>query len=473
VSQEPLPNLFSRVSPALFSPLSGALAPIYWEILATFYRLEFEREPFFIPKPTAVDVVEHVLDGSDLWQARREELLPEVGGVEQSPPAGEAPLRTSARRLLANLEAAGWIHFEYRSAHGEVLNFHPHSARILETLLRVARDQQPVFQGYAHMIATLLRPEGFSGKPGVALMEAKRHTLEMVRELKILDRNIYAFTRRMVEEAVTAAGVLEEGLEKYRAAVLANYHRLKTVDNLYKWRGEILHRLDAIERDDLALEAARRWYADQLGLDLAGAAESVRGDLSVMRQQFETLPEITDDIDDRNARFSGMALRKLMYLLRQERRTEGDLQRIIDALSAESGPEIDLDVFRCELLGDDFLYTAPRTRPRLRPEPLRRAPSVDAAAIRSEAAASLRRPFSRARINALVAELLRGKPYATLEDAPLESDVDYVRLIYIAAYGLDGDSPFRFRPSAAGGRPVRKGPYGFPRGRLERARGKD
>jgi len=473
VLQEAVPDLYSRLSPLLFSPLSGTLAPIYWEILATFYRYEFEREPFFIPKPNAVNIVEDILDRSALWQARREELLSEVSGPEQPPPADEAPGRTSARRLLAKLEAAGWIHFEYRSVHGEVLNFHPPPARILETLMRVARDQQPVFQGYAHMIATLLRPEGFSGKPGVALMEAKRHTLEMVRELKILDRNIYAFTRRMVEEAATAAGVLEEGLEKYRAAVLANYHRLKTIDNLYKWRGEILHRLDAIERDDLVLDAARRWYSDQLGLDPPGAAEAVRDDLSVMRQQFETLPEITDDIDDRNARFSGMALRKLMYLLRQDRRTEGDLQRIIDALSAEDSPEVELDVFRCELLGDDFLYTAPRLRPKLHPEPLRRAPALDPAAIRSEASASLRRPFSRARIDALVAELLRGRPYATLEDAPLENDVDYVRLIYIAAYGLDGDSPFRFRPSSVGGRPLRKGPYGFPRGRLERIKGKD
>ena len=82
-------------------------------------------------------------------------------------------------------------------------------------------------------------------------------------------------------------------------------------------------RLDAIERDPVSIESAAGWYATQLGLDQGAAVRQVQEDLLLMRMQFETLPEITDDIDARNARFSGVALRKLMYLLRQDRRTRG------------------------------------------------------------------------------------------------------------------------------------------------------
>src|SRR5439155_1370525 len=169
-----------------------------------------------------------------------------------------ALLRAAARRVVGRLESAGWFHFEYRSGIGEVLNFYPYAARLLDTLVRVARDEQPLFQGYAHSIASLLKPEVFAARPGVSLSEAKRHTLDLVRELKILNRNIYASTQRLLDEAATAAGVLDESLERYRRAVMANYHRLKTVDNLYKWRGEILHRLDDVERDARALDAAAR-----------------------------------------------------------------------------------------------------------------------------------------------------------------------------------------------------------------------
>lgn len=463
-----LPNLFSQVSSDLFRPLSGPIAPVYWEILATFYAHEFEREPFFLEKPKAVDIIEQVLAASPIWQARQDLLSTDEIGPDPAPAADETPLRANARRLLARIELTGWIHFEYRASFGEVLNFHPHSARILETLLRIARDEQPVFQGYAHSIASLLEAKAFAGRPGVSLIEAKRATLEMVRELKILNRNIFAFTQRMVNEAVTAASVLEHGLEKYRSAVLANYHRLKTIDNLYKWRGEILHRLDAIERDALALASAARWYAEQHQVDLDAATARVHEDLSVMRQQFDSLPDITDDIDERNARFSGIALRRLMYLLRQDRRTEGDLQRIIDAVSTVDGPELEFDVFKCELLGSDFLFTPRKARPKVEPQPLPRPPPDDPG-LKRRVAERLKRETSRAKINALVAELLRGRPHATLAEAPLEHDLDYVRLIYIAAYGLDGNSPFRFQPSPMS-EPSRKGPYAFPRGRLERPR---
>src|SRR6266545_2549363 len=367
-----LPQLFERIPPSLFGPLASGHSTLYWEILARFYHLEFEREPFFLVRPVAIEVAEEILRISRVWLERREEILaddslpPEDGETDPAEAAGDDAvlLRATARRLVVRLERAGWFHFEYRSSYGQVLNFFPYAARVLETLVRIARDEQPVFQGYAHSIASILKPEAFAAKPGVSLSEGKRHTLDMVRELKILDRNIYSFTQKLLDEVSTAAGVLEQGIDRYRHAVQANYHRLKTVDNLFKWRGEILHRLDGIERDSLALDAAARWYAEQGGLDREAAAGRVAADLALLRMQFDTLPTVTDDIDARNARFSGVALRKLMYLLRQDTRTEGQLQFLVDALARDAAPDLELDVYRCELLADGFLYMPPRRRAR-------------------------------------------------------------------------------------------------------------
>src|SRR5439155_8967563 len=148
-------------------------------------------------------------------------------------------VRALARRLIARVERSGWVHFQYRSGMGEIMSFHPYAARILETLLRIARDEQPVFQGYVHSIASLLEPKAFAQRPGLSLSEAKRHTLELVRELKILERNIHLFTQRVLDEATSAAKVLEEGLERYEHAVMANYHRLKTVENVYRQRSAV------------------------------------------------------------------------------------------------------------------------------------------------------------------------------------------------------------------------------------------
>jgi hypothetical protein len=467
-----LPQLFERIPAGLFAPLAGVYAPLYWDILGAFYQLEFEREPQYLVRETAQELVAHALRGSPFWIERREELAALDAELDAAPaPADEAELlRATARRLLARLERAGWFHFEYRSAIGHVLSFHPHAARVLETLVRVARDEQPLFQGFAHAIAALLKPESIAARPGVALREARRHTLELMRELKILERNIYAFTQRLLDRAASAAAVLEEGLERYRSAVMANYHRLKTVDNLYKFRSEIVHRLDAIERDSLSLGGAARWYAEQDGVDGLAAAAAVGDDLRLLRAQFEALPRLVDEIDERNARFSGVALRKLMYLLRHDKRMEGQLQLIVDRLARDAAPELDLDVHACELLGDAFLYTAPKKRPRPERQPLARRPVSDAEALRPELAARLRRPFARARIDAYVDGLMRGRAHLAVADLPLEADPDYLRTIYMLAYGVDGGSPYRFERISAAGGPVRRGAYGVPAGSVVRRR---
>src|SRR5437899_8930118 len=77
-----------------------------------------------------------------------------------------------------------------------------------------------------------------------------------------------------------------------------------------------------------------------------------------------SVPRIIEDIDVRNSRFSGAALQKIRYLLRQDRRTEGQLQFIVHALAKGDGPDLDFDVYKCELLADGFLYTPPTDRPR-------------------------------------------------------------------------------------------------------------
>jgi hypothetical protein len=483
------PKLFDRVPRGFFGPLGDPYAELYWELLASLYQHEFERGPFVVVRAVALEVAEQVIRGSQLWAERRQDL--EALAREDEPAEGKVNggrgtraratadtsaisagadddatvVRSLARRIVARLERSGWVHFQYRAGVGEIMSFPPYAARILETLLKVARDEQPVFQGYVHSIAALLEPKAFAQRPGVSLSEAKRHTLGLVRELKILERNIHLFTQRVLEEMATAAAVLEEGLERYEQAVMANYHRLKTVDNVYRQRSAILERLDAIERDEGALDAAADWYAAQRGGQKPEARIAVASDLGLLRSQFDAIPRIVEEFDARNARFSGVALRKIRYFLRQDRRTEGQLQFVVDALARGDAPDLEFDVFKCELLTDGFLYTPPTERARPKPQALAPRSTTDREQLRKEAAARLRRLFSRRRIEEFVEALLAGRSAASLGEIAVDADDDYVRLLLLASYGLDGGSPFRLIPSAER---IRKGLYGHPGGRIER-----
>jgi hypothetical protein len=468
------PALFGRVPRGLFGPLGDPYAELYWELLAELYRYEFEREPFLVVRSTAIEAAESIICASRLWQERREELEALVNAAAAPVAAAATPgassdaqnaTRALARRLVARLEEAGWMHFQYRAGTGEIMSFHPYAARIVQTLLDVARDEHPVFQGLVHSIATLLEPKAFAQRPGVSLSEARRRTLELSRELKILERNIHLFIQRVLDEAATAADVLEEGFERYEHAVMANYHRLKTVDNVYRQRSAILGRLDAIERDTAALDSAADWYAAQRGVSTSDGRLAVKGDLALLRSHFDAIPQLVDDIDTRNARFSGVALRKIRYFLRQDRRVEGQLQFIVDALAKDEAPELEFDVFTCELLGSTFLYTPPTLRARAEPQQLIQQPAADREKIRQEAAERVRRRFARRRVEDFVETMLGNRDAAPMRDVPVANDEDYVRLLYLASYGLDGDSVYRLRLSDG---TLRTGPYGYPDGSLMR-----
>lgn len=488
---ERTPALFERVPRGLFGPLGDPYAELYWELLAELYRHEFEREPFVVVRSTALDVAEAVIRASRLWSERPQDLEalalqdppprepqglrgPMVRSASSGPrslPASDpqatdeaASIRPLARRLVARLEDSGWMHFQYRAGVGEIMSFHAYAARILQTLLDVARDEQPVFQGLVHSIAALLEPRAFAQSPGVSLSEARRHTLELSRELKILERNIHLFIQRVLDGAATAAEVLEEGFDRYERAVMANYHRLKTVDNVYRRRSAILQRLDAIERDNAALENAAEWYAAQRGTSEQEGRLAVKSELAQMRSHFDNVPQLVDDIDTRNARFSGVALRKIRYFLRQDRRTEGQLQFIIDALARDEAPELEFDAFRCELLWGNFLYTPPVARARAAPQRLVDQPAANREQIRREAAGRVRRLFARRRVEEFVLTVLDGRRAALMSEIPVHNDQGYVRLLYLASYGLDGASTFRMRPS--GGR-LQEEAYGYPDGTLE------
>ena len=461
------PDLFEQVPRGFFGPLSGPLAPLYWSVLARFYQYEFERDPFFLLKETALEIIEHILRESELWGERREEILGDARVDLKDEVEAE---RQAARRMLERLEKSGWLHFEYRSsAGGPVLNFHAYAARMLEVFMRTARGEQPILQGYAHSIAALLKPDTFAGSPGVSLSEARRNTLDLVRELKILNRNMQAFTQKILDRAKSAATILEEGIGRYHSAVMANYHRIKTVDNLFKWRTRILDRLERIHRDRTSLDAAIAWIAESYGCDQDEAKDRLEDDLNLMRSQFETLPEIADDLDRRNARFSGVALRKLMYLLRQDRRTEAQLQYLVDHLGGDD-IEIEFDVFKNQLLDPGCLYTPRKKRAAVERVALLRPDGGDPEALREQAAQRVRRAFGRKKMEERIAELLREKDSVATEDLPMATDDDYVGAMYAAAYGLDGRSSFRFEVESSD--PVTAGRYRIPRGRIVKRRRK-
>jgi hypothetical protein len=482
----PVANLFTAVPARFFAPLTGQGAPLYAEALQKFYAYEYESVPDALLKDIAVALCEDILFRNPLWRENRLALIRTLGddALELEWEAEEgAARRRAARYMVGRMEACGWFHFEYRSDRGgEVLSFYPYASRILTTLVKVARGDEPVLEGYTHDIATMLDPKTFARSPGASLERVRQSTLEFVRELKTLEKNIYAATRVHLERAATAADVLQETFEHYQRLGGDNYHRLKTSENYYRVQRDVLVRLDVIERDlGLALDEAGRWYATQHRTEAGTGRRYVEQTLALIRSHLESLPALIADIDRRHARFRGMARRKLSYLLRQERDSGAKLSALIDAVAASEAPELPVSLFHGAFLGPDdtSLFTprtfsaAPPAQPLVEQTPM----SQDAIAAQKGRIMALG-AFTSREVDRFVSRLMGESPRMDFTSLPFTSDYDYVRAIHVAHRGLIAGAPFRFTPRPCDrlgcrdplcdGCHVAIGRYRVPRGVLER-----
>ncbi|WP_161607079.1 Wadjet anti-phage system protein JetA family protein [Myxococcus xanthus] len=464
--------------------------------MANLYIAQFEGPPGAMLRGIANERAEEVLRATPGWDEAAYESAEDVDGpYSESVDAASdfsaldeaSRVAAFAKRLVDRLAHAGWLHFEFDSrAGGEVVSFHPYASRLLRTMMSVARDEQPPLEGYTHRLRSLLEPSAFVQNPGLALSEVKQTALEFVLELKTLNQNIGASTKQMIERAVTAKAVLEESFDRYQPRVMQNLHRLKTSENFFRVRAEVRRRFDEIEHDDLTLERAARWVAEQSGsptnppIDIPTAAELLREDLRLVQRHLDALPEILDDIDRRNARFTGIARRKLRYLLQQHQYLETHLQGILADLGSGRLSDVDFELYRADLLHDDFLWTPPARRDRPVPQPLARVSKPDAADVAKQVKESfLHRTCSRRVINARVKQMLEsmgGTERVRLDAMPVSDDERYTWAIHMVAYGLDGESPFRFERMTCG-RPscvdpactkcrTRHGSYVLPNGLL-------
>src|SRR3989442_5827361 len=104
---EDIPRLFERVPRGLFGPLGDPYAEIYWELLASLYQHEFEREPFVVLRSVALEVAERVIRASRLWIERRQDLEILAREDDQTRDRGGERIPAGPRAVAATAGGAG------------------------------------------------------------------------------------------------------------------------------------------------------------------------------------------------------------------------------------------------------------------------------------------------------------------------------------------------------------------------------
>ena len=418
------PILFQHIPATLFRPLAAPGAPIYADILFTFFVEAVVRQRLL--EQGAVEQTEDVLDDS----APSDDLR-----------SDDDLISARAHMVLRHLENCGWVKPDNLIDYTQVYSLPDYAFHILRALKEWTEQGATPLSGLLSAIHDTLTAAVREGDLASRVPQAHRQTEQLIVGLQSLYQNMGAHIDHVLEQADIRA-ILEQWFGKYRTEISAPaYHALRTTAHLGRYRQNTLSAIaQLLESAELDV-AARQLVDRRQAVDVEAARQSLRDQLLSIRDDFIDLDPRLANLDRRHEQFISVVSRTIRLRLAAQTTLSGKLNDLtISAIARDdilSAVRERLNLFSLELL--DSRSPAGPTRagqpfePRAddAPEPT----GEEIAAARAGTQHELERAITRNRIRALAKQWLADQPRRAASQLPLSQAEDLPLLMYVRAYG--------------------------------------
>ncbi|HOP57562.1 MAG TPA: DUF5716 family protein [Bacillota bacterium] len=245
----------------------------------------------------------------------------------------EASNREKANQILRRLEECEWIDVDVDNDYVEIVNFRDYAITIIEALKSLSLetiygpdDDSHEFRGYIYTAYSLLTNE--HGEYAMVVDQVYKNTVAFVRELRKLDSRLKYYIRQIVEKSEIRD--LVHLLVSYKVELVDHaYYRLKTSDNVNKYKLEIVKRLEAMQQNPVVMEVIAREYLikSNNNYDLAKVKANKR--IDDMIDIYNSLERIIDEIDEKNRVYVNTTIAKIKFLLNDDENVIGKLSAIL------------------------------------------------------------------------------------------------------------------------------------------------
>ena len=321
--------LFNKLPDDLFLPLSGQNRHIYQAVLLKLADLFFDEDLIdpFIPKDLVRSAIEEAVVrlGVRRWE-------PEEGDSDEE---GDAPRSTAeyTNRIYRRLVATGWLEEEQRIYRTFVL-ISPSISFLLRSLVSISNLEKRSYGGAVLNVLSSL--EAAVNDPvgrGITLSEAAQtaadfsaHLTDMMlglRELKISLSN-----SQSPQEVVR--GFFDRFVEHI---LVSDYKTLKTKNNPFRFRRQILSLLRDLQFDTVKLDKLVRHYQEQFECSYEDAEAMVHTHINRILRIFESVDQRLDTIDDFRYRLEKRVADTVRYMDKTTPGMASRLSRIITAIA--------------------------------------------------------------------------------------------------------------------------------------------
>lgn len=323
-------DFFSMIPDGFFSLLSSKNKRIYSACILQSFETYETGSILGIDKKVIVDDLVNFLDKSTyLYDIEDEE-------DEESNPQSKREL---ANYILRRMEECGWIYIDVTNDYEEILNFSDVAIIICEALIKAYpsyayqggeegdyESHANEYQGYIYTIYSLLsNPDNVDYAMTFDLIYS--YTKQLIRALRRLDGRLKDYISSVVE-TIEIKDLMEK-LMLFKTEVYdRSYLKMKTSDNINRYRLDIVSKLEQLSNDSFAMsmiinDYKRRYANPEMATQKASKAVDEVIDV------FNSIDDFVSEIDNKNRTYINSTIGKIKFLLSEEDNVIGKLNSIL------------------------------------------------------------------------------------------------------------------------------------------------
>ncbi|HPJ24092.1 MAG TPA: DUF5716 family protein, partial [Bacillota bacterium] len=315
-------DLYNVIPKQFFSLLASKNQSVYVGAILDIYKAYEQGSILGMDKTIARQVVIDYLELNPLDE--------ELEGTEAEQ---EITNRDRASHILRRLEETEWIDVDINNDYEEIINFRDYSITIIEALREIASDSiygyesdGHEFRGYIYTVYSLLSNE--RGEYGMVVEQVYKNTAAFVREIRKLDSRLKYYIRSIIDNSEIKD--LINLLVNYKIELMDQaYRRLKTSDNINKYRLEIIKKLESYQQDPVIMELISREFLLQTKNNHELAMIKANKRIDDMIDIYNSINYIIDEIDQKNKVYVNSTIAKIKFLLSDDENVITKLTKIL------------------------------------------------------------------------------------------------------------------------------------------------
>ncbi len=429
------PNIFEIIPHHFFSILSSPNQVIYSDCLFLMYHFLEKGNSFGDKKETIIELLsDYFLDSTS--------YIEDITCVTP---------RDKAIYTLRRLKECGWI-FEEEDAHYEMLiNFSYYAIPILKTLYELKKSDYLEYLGYIFLIYSALKNIELDSLCDI-LDQIYYNTNVIMNRLKSLNANIKTYIQNLLNKKAIQdlKSIVENLFIDYKKNIIDNhYQRLKTSDNVSKYRPYIISKLNEISlNDDIIKEASLALVNKNQFTDIMKAKEHIYDQIDYIISSFENLDQIMKEIDKKNTKYIHTSISKIQFIVSNTQDLQGKINKILSHW-IKNNVNKEMAIFRLfpkKYLDSKSIYTMPSRESDITPQMIMKEKFLSYEEKQIHFMKILESNlYNKDKINHYVINFLKNKEKFNASSLPLTNYEDYTKLILIYMYS-DNDVQYKVHP---------------------------